>query len=121
MRKLLAVAGLALLAGCAYPSPQHVAVLNATIGKSETDLVRQYGVPNRSFTSGGSKFLAYHESRIETFPGGWGYGGWGGWHRGWGGGWGGGWGPDVETRDCDTTFELVGGVVKTWSLRGNSC
>jgi hypothetical protein len=57
-------------------------------------------------------------SRIESYPDGWGWGG--GWHRGWGG-WGAGWGPDIETRDCNTTFELKAGVVQSWSIRGNAC
>jgi hypothetical protein len=118
MRKVITVAGLALLAGCAYPNPQHVAALNALVGKSETDLVRAYGAPNRTYVTGGSKFLTYSVSRIESYPDGWGWGG--GWHRGWGG-WGGGWGPDIETRDCNTTFELKAGVVQSWSIRGNAC
>ena len=78
MRKLLALAGVALLAGCAYPNPQHVQALNALIGKSETDLLRSYGVPNRTYDSAGHKFLAYSRNRIESIPGdGFGYGGFG--------------------------------------------
>jgi hypothetical protein len=118
MRKPFFLAGLALLAGCAYPNPQHVAALNALVGKSEADVVRSYGVPVRSVETGGSKFIAYSTHRIESFPEGpyWGYG----WRGGWG--WGGGFGyPDIEQFDCETTFELQGGIVKTWSLRGNAC
>ncbi len=129
MRKTLALASLALLAGCAYPSPQHVAALNAMVGKPEVDVVRTYGVPIRSVETGGVKFIAYSQHRIESFPdgpygwgggwgGGWAGGGWGG--RGWG--WGGGFGyPDIEQFDCETTFELHAGAVKSWSLRGNAC
>jgi hypothetical protein len=121
MRKTLAFAGLLFLTGCAYPSPQHVKALNAMIGKPEADLVRSYGVPTRSVETGGSKFLAYTKSRIESFPTGpyYGYG----WHPyGWGG-WGyPGWGyPDIAQFDCETTFELQGGLVKSWNLRGNAC
>ncbi len=122
MRKTLLLALLAV-AGCAYPNPQHVQALNALVGKSETDLIRSYGVPNRTYESGGDKFLAYSRNRIETIPGDpgfgpWGYGyGWGGW-----GGYGfGGFPPEVVQRDCETTFELARGIVKTWSLRGNAC
>ena len=67
MRKPFLLAGLALLAGCAYPNPQHVAALNALVGKSEADVVRSYGVPVRSVETGGSKFIAYSTHRIESF------------------------------------------------------
>lgn len=125
MRTLAALAGLSLLAGCAYPSPQHVQALNALVGKSETDLLRAYGVPNRTYDAAGHKFLAYSRSRIESFPGtpgfGYGYGlgfGYAGFSPGFGYG---GFGPDIQQRDCDTTFELTAGRVTTWSLRGNDC
>jgi hypothetical protein len=122
MRKLLAFAGVVMLAGCAYPNPQHVAALNALVGKSETDMLRSYGVPNRTYDSNGTRFVTYAVSRIDTIPGDFGPGfGWGG---GWGGGWGpwgGGFGPEVVQRDCNTTFELRGGVVQSYQLRGNDC
>ncbi len=127
MRKTLLLAATLAIAGCAYPSPQHVQALNALVGKSETDLIRTYGVPNRTYDSGGHKFLAYSRNRIETIPGEPGFGPWGfgyGGGYGWGGyGWGGygGFPPEVVQRDCETTFELAAGIVKTWSLRGNAC
>jgi hypothetical protein len=126
MRELAALATLSLLAGCAYPSPQHVQALNGLVGKSETDLLRAYGVPNRTFDSPGHRFLAYSRSRIDSIPGsaGFGYGGFGYGGFGYGGlGYGGfgGFGPEIVQRDCDTTFELTGGVVRSWSLRGNDC
>ena len=71
MRLILSasLAGVALLAGCAYPNPQHVAALNTLVGKSETDLVRAHGVPTRTYETGGRKFLSYNISRIESIPG----------------------------------------------------
>ena len=119
MRSCLALAGLAFLAGCATPSPQHVAALNGFVGKSEADVVRVYGVPLRSVETGGSKFIAYSDHHIQSFPdypyfGGYGWGG--GW--GWGGGFG---GADIEEFNCETTFELQADIVKRWSLRGNAC
>lgn len=127
MRKLAALAILAALAGCAYPDPRHVQALNALVGKSETDLLRTYGVPNRTYDSAGHRFLAYSRSRIDSFPGaggfgygGFGYGGFGYGYGGYGPGFG-GFGPEIVQRDCDTTFELGGGKVLTWSLRGNDC
>jgi hypothetical protein len=126
----VAVVCVLALGACAYPNPEHVSALNQLIGKSETQLVQAMGVPSRSYDSGGHRFLAFSKSRIDTIPGSSGpygrwWGGYGGgyWGGGWGG-WGGGWGgfpPEVVTRDCETTFDLVGGVVKSWGLRGNDC
>ena len=122
-----ALASVALLAGCAYPSPQHVAALNTLVGKSETDLVRAHGVPTRTYETGGHKFLSYNISRIESIPGDYGFGGFGPYgyggfgYGGFGYGGFGGFGPEIIQRDCDTTFELTAGIVQSWSLRGNDC
>ncbi len=126
---VLALASTALLAACAYPSPQHVQALDALIGKSETDLVRARGVPTKTYETGGLKFLAYDMHRIDSLPGdagfypGFGYGGFGYGGFGYGafGGGFGGFGPEIVQRDCSTTFELKGGSVQRWSLRGNDC
>jgi hypothetical protein len=110
------------LAGCAYPNPEHVAESNALVGKTETQLVRALGVPSRTYETGGHKFLAYSRSKLETIPGDPGFGpgwGWGYWHGGWGG-WG-GFPPEIIQRDCESTFDLVNGVVQSWSFRGNDC
>jgi hypothetical protein len=126
MRKAAILAGVLTLSACAYPNPQHVAHLDTLIGKSEADLVRSEGVPNRTYEAGGHKFLAYSRARLETIPGDPGFGpyGYGGyWGGGWGG-WGGGWGgfpPEIIQRDCETTFEIGNGVVLHWSFRGNAC
>jgi hypothetical protein len=121
MRKTVVLAGVLAVAGCAYPNPQHVAELNALVGKSESELVRTEGVPTRTYDVGGHKFLAYSRSRIESIPGSPGFGpyGYGPYWGGWGG-WG-GWGPELIQRDCETTFEVANGVVLHWSLRGNAC
>jgi hypothetical protein len=125
--RTLAVGCVLALGACAYPNPQHVAELNALVGKSETDLVRTLGVPSRTYDTGGHRFLAYSKSKLETIPGTPGFGPW--WGGGyWGGGyWGGGWGgwggfpPEIVQRDCETTFDLLNGTVQSWKLRGNDC
>lgn len=124
MRKAALLAGVLALSACAYPNPQHVAELNALIGKPEAELIRAQGVPARTYQVGASKFLAYSRSRIESIPGGAGFGPYGGFGPYWGGGWGGGWGgfdSEIIQRDCETTFELAGGVVQHWNFRGNAC
>ena len=127
--KSAGLAAVTVLAGCAYPNPAHVAALDAMVGKPEQTLIQTFGVPSRSYDTGGHRYLAYTHSRIETIPGTPGFGPWGGggyWGGGWGGGWG-GWGgyggfpPEIVQRDCETTFNLQNHVVLSWSLRGNAC
>lgn len=121
---VLALAG--GLAACAYPNPAHVAALNGMVGHTEQEVVQAYGVPSRVYDVAGHHYMAYARSRITSTPGTPGFGPywggpyWGGW-RGWGyGGWG-GFPPEIEQRDCETTFDLVNHIVKTWTLRGNAC
>ncbi|MGH7118873.1 MAG: hypothetical protein ACREFP_07775 [Acetobacteraceae bacterium] len=93
--------------------------LTSLIGESEIDLVRQMGVPTRTFTLHSEKFLAYDDRRLEFVPGFYGGTPW------WGPGWG-PWGlgpspPLVIARGCETTFEIQGGKVASFSLRGPDC
>ncbi len=115
MRVLILLAVL-VLAASADPAAiaRHQARLNAFIGESETDLVRQLGVPSRSFDSDGHRFLAYSTSQVDIWPGPplIGFGRYG---------YGGGFPPQVVQWRCDTTFELVDGHVVTWKQRGNNC
>ena len=111
-----AAAALALAACQTGPSPQRIAFLNTLIGRSETDLVRTLGVPNRSVETGGHKFLAYRQQDVTVLPG------WNAYPYPW---WGwGGFGAvsgEVVVNTCETTFELADSRVLRWSLRGNSC
>lgn len=114
MRALALFAVLAL-AACADPAviARHQARLNAHIGQSETDLVRQLGVPSRSYDADGHRFLAYTVTHLDIWPG---FG-----LRQFGYGYGGGFPPQVVQWRCDTTFELVDGHVIAWKQRGNNC
>ena len=137
------IGAVALLAGCAVPSPAQRARLDATIGHSETDLLRQFGVPSRTYSAQGHDFLAYVSGYSDIDPGfgpyggfgpfggwggGFGYGGFGGGFGGFGGGYGGygygggrGLGRAINTYTCTTTFEVVAARVTGWSLRGDGC
>jgi hypothetical protein len=135
-KKLVPLLALLALGGCAYQTEAQInARMAAHIGQSETDLVRDMGVPNRTYASGGHHFLAYMtgHQEIESFndggfgyPGwGWGWGGWGygggGWGGGWGG-WGGGFGSATVTNyGCQTTFEVDAGRVIGFKRHGNAC
>lgn len=103
-----------VLAGCANQLAARQAYLNQLIGHSEADLVQQMGVPTRSIETGGVKYLAYTENRVDVMPGLPAYG--------WGWGWyGGGIPPQVVTLTCETTFAVSKGVVQSYTLRGNAC
>lgn len=106
------------VAGCVQGVPRQV-YLNSLVGQSETELVRQLGVPSRTYETGGRTFIAYTEQRTDVVPtpgffgGGFGF---------WGDGYGyGGFVPEIYQRTCETTFEIGGGRVLSWSLRGNAC
>jgi hypothetical protein len=112
------VAGLLvpLLAGCADRLAERRAYLATLVGTSEADLVRTLGVPTRTVEAEGHRFLAYTESREELIPGG-PMGPWG-----WRGGWAyGGVPAEVVQRVCETTFEVIDGRVRGFTLRGNAC
>lgn len=124
--------GLLALAACQVPSPQERRKLDSMIGRPTVDVIRTFGVPTRQFTTGNHTFLAYISQETDySMPmgggwgygpgwgGGWGYGGWGGYGGGWGG-WGGGMGT-AYTYTCQTNFEVVNGIVSSWTMRGDGC
>jgi hypothetical protein len=111
------------LASCALPTAEGFATrLSQYVGRSEADVVAEFGVPARTFESGGRRFLQFEERRLVTIPGQpyfgplggprrfgpWGYPAWGS-------------GPSVESRSCDVTFEVRDGRVESFSFRGNDC
>ncbi len=116
MRRLAPVLLAGLLAACANPLAARKARMSQLIGKSETDLVQAMGVPVRTYETGGTKFLAYEERRIEIVPGSpfaYGSGPYPGFY--------GGMPTQVLNLVCDTTFTVVNGAVTGFSLRGNAC
>lgn len=98
-------------------------VLNALVGQPETTVVRQLGVPTRTFETAGRRFLAYEEQRSSTIynDGPFFAGGFGGFYNGGFGGVYGGLPTQVVRRVCETTFEIANDRVVTWTLRGNAC
>jgi hypothetical protein len=119
------LAGVLTLAGCANGIAQREAELAPLVGQSEAAVVQRLGVPTRTYETGGEKFLAYNQSRLDFEPGFGPYYGGGFYGRGfYGGGFGYGYDgfpPEVIQRSCETTFELANGAVKSFALRGNSC
>ena len=131
MRRILFTGILLAVAGC-EPGVSRATYLNQFIGRTEPELISAVGVPVRSIESGGVKFLAYSDRRIEIIPGTPGFPGYGpafgpygrGYGYGYGSGYGYGFGglpPQAIERDCETTFELVNNRVRSFTLRGNAC
>lgn len=122
MTRFALLVALALLAGCATNWRQDLeARLTPLLGVSEDELIRRVGVPNRTAETGDRRFLAY-EHRWADYAAApvWGMGT-GYWGAGAGFGWGwGGYAVPVE-RSCEITFELAGGRVSGFTLRGGSC
>jgi hypothetical protein len=103
------------MAGCTNQLSQREAYLSQFIGQPDSALVQQLGVPNRSYETGGVKYLAYDEHRIDVVPG---TPSFGPFYMGW---YNGGFPPQVIELNCETTFEVSAGTVKAFTLRGNAC
>lgn len=120
MRIVLVMALALTLSACATPGLQRRAFLSSMIGQPETVAVQAMGVPNRTYETGGVKFLAYDQRQVEAIPTAPYYGGFG-W---WGPGWGGFYQPSpplLVERQCETTLQIVNHRVQSWSLRGTLC
>jgi hypothetical protein len=105
----------ATLAGCTNQLAQREAYLRQFIGQPDSFLVQQMGVPSRSYETGGVRYLAYDERRIDIVPGPPSFAPfYMGWYRG-------GFPPQVVELTCETTFEVSGGTVRAFTLRGNAC
>lgn len=103
------------LGGCAGGLATRQAELAQWIGRPEAELLGAMGAPNRSYDSGGMKFLTYEERRVEIVPGSPYYFGPGPF------GYSSGFPPTATTLVCDTTFTVAQNVVRAYSLRGNAC
>jgi hypothetical protein len=118
MRRLVLLAIACLAAGCANQLAERQAQLNRLIGRSETDLVQTMGIPTRTYETGGMKFLAYEDRRVEIVPGSPFFPVGGPFYPGF---YGGGIPPEAINLTCDTTFTVSDGVVRSFALRGNAC
>ncbi len=129
-------ASLLSLAACQTPTPAQRRLLDSLVGRPPVEVVRNFGVPTRTYSTDGHSFLAYVEDESSYFPGsgglgygGFGYGGYGGFggfggfggYDGFGYGGFGGFPPSYYSASCQTLFEVVGDKVASWSRRGNGC
>ena len=109
-----------LLAGCVNQLAVRQSELARWVGQPEGQLIDFMGVPDKSYETGGVKYLAYAENRVEvipstqSYPFGPPFGAPYGWY-------GGGFPAQAINLSCETTFAIAGGVVRSFSLRGNAC
>jgi hypothetical protein len=104
-----------LLPACTNRLAERQAKLAPLIGRPVGELIQQLGVPTRTYQTAGVNYLAYDESQVQVIPGG--PGPWG-WYNGW---WGGGLPPDVVLWQCQTTFAVSDGIVRSFTFHGNAC
>ena len=119
MRAVFILATALLLAGCVNTARvEREAYLTQFVGQPEDELVRQMGVPTRTLETGGRKFLAYVQARMELYRPTPMFGAFGG-----GGiGYMGSIRPtEMTERFCETTFELANGKVAGVRMHGNDC
>lgn len=97
-------------------------VVDAWVGQPESALISAWGLPQRTYETDTSKVLIYYSQRDVDVPGSTNtyqryfdetgtafsesYGGV----------------PDQTfTYSCETSFEVIDGVITSWSFRGNDC
>ncbi len=117
MRRVILLMLVVLLAACVNQLAARQAYFSQFVGHSEADLVQQIGVPSRTYETGGVKYLAYTERRVDILQGFPAYG-YGGPYWGW---YGGGFPPAVVNMTCEVTFTVFDGIVRSFVLRGNAC
>lgn len=92
--------------------------LTSLVGQPEAELIRQMGVPNRTYETAGHRFVAYTQRQTVYFDAspsfGFGYGYFGASAYT-------GFPAEVVERQCETTFEIGAGRVLSWTNRGNTC
>jgi hypothetical protein len=115
MRRALLLLLTGLLIGCTNQLAARQAYLSRFVGQSEATVVQEMGVPNRTYSVGGEKYLAYEEHRVDLVPG---FPSYSPFFTGW---YGAGFPPQVIDLRCETTFVLTDATVRSFTLRGNAC
>lgn len=122
MRRWIVIAAAAALAACQSATSEGFdRFASVFVGQPERAIIDRFGVPDRSYSTGGSKYLAFTRSRTFSDPGvapsyqstaigntiytkpiG-------------------GIGPSLSTVECTLTFRLEHGAVAGYSFRGEAC
>ncbi|MGE5538570.1 MAG: hypothetical protein ACM30I_08115 [Gemmatimonas sp.] len=118
MKRSAAWVAVALVtAGCATEAHYRES-LSRWMGASESQLVSEWGVPERSYQVGDAKFLAFVDKHLQSVGG------------------SSGWcstgkkgqpycmpptAPHLQEFRCETTFQIRNSVVVQWRYEGNNC
>ena len=98
MRRLAVLALILALPACGPDrGAERRAFLASLVGRPEASAVQALGIPDRTYETGGVRFLAYDERRLAAVPGG------------------------TLVGDCEMTLVVAGGRVQSWTMRGNLC
>jgi hypothetical protein len=105
------------LAGCAI-GPSLAQQMSGYVGRPESVLVAQLGVPNRQIEVSGVTYFAYVHKSVGIQPRPFGYIGVGAYYGPF-------YGPNIGAEayidECTTTFALKDKIVQSFMLRGNDC
>ena len=96
-RSLTGLVATAIVAGCATTA-NYESLLNGWVGRSEDELVRDWGAPSSVFQTSSSKYYTYVRNKTCQ--------------RG---------SNETYTCVCSTTFELESSRVRAWRWDGNGC
>jgi hypothetical protein len=111
--RFLLILSMAVLAGCAT-GPSRSQILAGLVGHSEGDAMRVLGAPNQIYQANGNRFLAYVDQSVGYGPAP-GFAPWGPLGYGYFG-----FPPTVAyPRSCVMTLDVTGGVVRSWTMRGD--
>ena len=104
--------------GCATES-NYKKIVDTWLGLREVELIRNWGAPQQTYESGGSRFLVYSSGGSVYLPGSQNYTtnfiGNTAYTTGYSS-------PGFNIPvNCTTTFEVLGGIVTSYNFRGNNC
>ncbi len=119
-KNLLFVLLILFISGCAT-TEEYRKIIDSWVGSTEIDLIRSWGAPQRSYQSGDTKFIVYNASRnirisgttptyTTTVIG----------NTAYTNTTGGTPAKNIQL-SCETTFEIRGKIIVSWSFRGNDC
>ena len=95
-RSLTGLFAMMIVAGCIATTGNYEALLKGWVGRSEDELLREWGAPASVFQNSSSKYYTYVKNKTCG-------------------------NQTAYTCVCNTTFELESGRVRSWRWDGNGC
>lgn len=95
-RSLTGLVATAIVAGC-VTTANYETILNGWVGRSEDELVKDWGAPSSVFQTSSAKYYTYVRNKGCSD------------------------GKETYTCVCSTTFQLESSQVRAWRWDGNGC